>query len=116
MMIPTKPTGLFAAMEARIEEIKAKSRAPCTMVGSHGKHSWNINGNECSCGAMYKYTHAEFRPKWELPARDKLVVALTIALPRCIANWQGCSDEELEAVAAYVLQQTRREDEEPEGR
>jgi hypothetical protein len=45
----------------------------------------------------------EFKPNWQLSSKDKLAVALTLALSKHIPGWTGATDEELGAVAGDIL-------------
>lgn len=56
-LIAEMPSGLDA-VAVRAELAKQKASAPCPMKGARGKHAYTINGNECSCGAIYA------RPDW----------------------------------------------------
>lgn len=58
-LIADMPTGLDA-IAVRAELAKQKALAPCPMKGARGKHSYTINGNECSCGAIYA------EPDWKI--------------------------------------------------
>lgn len=44
-----------------------------------------------------------FKPNWTLQPRDKIAVALTLALTRHVSGWNGATDEELFAVANDLL-------------
>jgi hypothetical protein len=48
-------------------------------------------------------TH-EFTPDWKLSQQDQLQVHLSIALAKHVPGWPGCTDEQLGAVAADLLQ------------
>lgn len=45
----------------------------------------------------------QFRPDWQLPPHSQIAVRLKIALSRYVPHWPGATDEELDAVAAYLL-------------
>lgn len=50
-----------------------------------------------------------FEPNWKLTPTEALVVTLTLSLNEHIPHWQGCSDEQLEAVARDVLVHVKNE-------
>lgn len=51
---------------------------------------------------------SEFKPNWTLPLVDQIAVALTLALTKHVPNWQGCTDEQMEAVVEQVLEMMGR--------
>ena len=45
----------------------------------------------------------EFNPDWKLSPQQQMQVALSLSLPKHIPDWPGCTDEQMEAVAADLL-------------
>lgn len=45
----------------------------------------------------------EFKPDWALSTVERVIVVLSLALPKHIPGWPGCTDEQMEAVATAVV-------------
>lgn len=50
-----------------------------------------------------------FRPDWSLTLEERIIVALTLALPKHIPGYPGATDEQLEAVADEVMREVEDE-------
>lgn len=53
--------------------------------------------------------NSEFRPDWCLSAQEALAVTLSLSLHAHVPGWGGCTDEQLMAVAADVLEHVKNE-------
>jgi len=51
---------------------------------------------------------SDFKPDWKLDPWEQMAVALTLALPKHIPNWPGCTDEQMAAVVMDVLEMMER--------
>lgn len=50
-----------------------------------------------------------FNPDWSLSAGEALAVTISLSLHAHVPGWGGCTDEQLMAIAADVLEHVRNE-------
>jgi len=50
----------------------------------------------------------EFCPDWTFSDLERAIVALTLALPKHVPGWPGCTDEQMELVAGAVIAELTR--------